>query len=64
MMLPERRQESRRLAISLNAGLLLIAGVFVGRDALLEALFSKRTRFAAAFGFLGGALVDRFILHP
>ena len=60
---PERRQESRRLAVSLNALLLVAAGVLVGRDAFHEALLSKRMRFAAGFGFFCGVVADRLILN-
>ena len=62
-MIPARTQESRWLAIGLNAFFLLLAGVLVGRDAFHEALLSKRMRFAAGFGFCCGVLTDRLILH-
>ena len=61
-MIPNRPQESRRLAIGLNAGLFVIALFLVGRDALAEALLSKRVRFTAALCLGLGVLIGRYAI--
>ena len=61
-MIPDRTQESRRLAIGLNAGLILLALALVGRDALVEALLSKRVRVTAALCLGLGVLIGRYAI--